>query len=376
MDTEKKLILVVDDSADDIHFLLPTLASEYAVLVATDGNKALEISARMPPPDIILMDVEMPEMNGYDTCHRLKKNSTTAGIDVIFVSSHNTIDEIIAGYEAGGSDYLTKPVQPDELLQKIKLSINNKKSRTAASKGQAMAMQTAMTAISSMGEQGIIINFMRRSFTASSIGELAKLVVETTAHYGLESSLQIRTPHAVISASSKEPIPPLEMELLSRLKDCGRIMERGARLILNRGEISQLIKNMPADEEKRGRLRDHLTILLEGTEARVSALSLQEELARAVSNSNQSLLEIENMQKAQQESAMQIMDDVMQRLESSFTQYGLSDEQETLLLDIVQNGVDKSLENFEQGLKIDEQMHAIIDHLNHSSGLNTDPSIR
>jgi len=86
-----------------------------------------------------------------------------------------------------------------------------------------------------------------------------------------------------------------------------------------------------------------------------------------VTDSNQSLLAIENMQKEQKKSAMQIMDDVMHSLESSFATYGLTENQESLLFKIVQTGVDKSLKNFEQGLKIDEQMRGIIDHLNRFS---------
>jgi len=364
MNAEKKQILIVDDSPDDIHFLMPTLSKDYAVLVATNGEKALEIAANEPHPDVILMDVEMPEMNGYETCRRLKDNPDTAGLDVIFVSSHDTTDEILAGYEAGGNDYLIKPVQPNELLQKIKLSIDHQSSRIADSKEKTMAMQTAMTAMSSASEQGVIINFMRDSFTASSIEELARLVVDATAHYGLENSVQICTSHSVIYASNKEPVPPLEQELLSRLKNSGRSMEMGARLILNFGDISQLIKNMPEDGDKRGRLRDHLSILIEGAEARLTALCLQDSLSRVVIDSKQSLLEIEKMQKEQKESAMQIMDEVLQGLDESFAEFGLTEEQENLAMEIVQIGVKKSLENFEQDLKIDEQMRGIVDQLN------------
>jgi len=235
MTTEKRHVLVVDDSPDDIHFLMPVLTKEYAVLVATNGKKALEIASKEPHPDVILMDVEMPEMNGYETCCSLKENPETAGIDVIFVSSHDTSDEILAGYEAGGSDYLTKPVKHSELLQKIKLSIDNKSCRVATLTEQATAMKMAMTAISNAGEYGVIISFLRQSFTTNSIEELAKLIAEATVNYELENSVQIHTSQTVINASSKEPMPPLEQELLSRLQDSERIMEKGSRLILNFG---------------------------------------------------------------------------------------------------------------------------------------------
>jgi len=118
---EKKCVLIVDD----IHVLMESLKQEYAVLAATSGEKALVLASKKPQPDIILMDVMMPEMNGYDTCRRLKQNPETRNINVIFVSANDSADEKIVGYEAGGCDYLIKPVQHGELLQKIKLAIKN-----------------------------------------------------------------------------------------------------------------------------------------------------------------------------------------------------------------------------------------------------------
>jgi len=358
--SDKYRVLIVDDSTDDIHFVMENLKQDYAVLVATSGEKAVEMAAKNPRPDVILMDVEMPGMNGYETCRQLKATTETSATDVIFVSAHDSTEGKLAGYDAGGSDYLIKPVQTSELLQKVKLAIKNKEARTAVEADKAMAMETAMTAISSAGEQGVVVNFMKNSFSVTSIEELARLVVDATSSYGLESSVQLRTAASSVNASSKEPIPPLEQELLSKLKDVGRLKESGTRFIGNFGGVTQLIKNMPEDEDKRGRLRDHLALLLEGAEARLHALEMQQQLAQLVTDSNQTLQDIEAMQQQQKQTSMQIMDDVMQKLEASFLSYGLTEEQEALLFKVVQDGVDKSLNNFEQGMMIDEKMRDII----------------
>lgn len=363
MNAEKKRILIVDDSADDIHFVMESFSKEYAVLAATSGEKALQIADRDPHPDIILMDVEMPGMNGYETCRRLKEAESTRDIDVIFVSSHDTTEEKLAGYDAGGSDYLIKPVQPDMLLQKVKLAINNRAEREASAEETTSAIQTAMTALSNIGEMGVIIDFFRRSFSADSNETLARQIVESTTSYGLESSVQINISKRPVYASSSKSIPPLEQELLSRLTGETRILESGSRLILNFGAVSQLIKNMPDDDDRRGRLRDHLAILLEGAEARAKALAIQTGLASVVADSNQTLLEIESLQKVQQQSGMQIMDDVVRDIETAFFTYGLTEDQEKKIMDIVQLGVDKSQVNLEQGLQLNQQLRAIIDRL-------------
>jgi CheY-like chemotaxis protein len=360
---DKRRVLMVDDCVDDIHVLMENLKQDYAVLAATNGEKALEMAGKTPQPDVILMDVMMPGVDGYETCRRLKSDPNTQNIDIIFVSAHDTTEEKLTGYEAGGCDYLIKPVQPNELMQKVKLAVQNKIVRAEAAKEKEIAMQTAMTAISSAGEQGVVLDFMRRSFTTASISELARLIVEAVANYGLENSVQIRGSRELVNSSTTEPMSPLEQELILRLKDAGRIRENGKRFIANFGEISLLIKNMPEDEDKRGRLRDHLAMLLEGAESRLRALEMAHELEQTVQESNQALKNIQAVQKAHKEKAVQIMDDVMRNIEHSFLSYGLTEEQETLLLNIVQTGVNQSLDNLEQSLQADQQLHSIVERL-------------
>jgi DNA-binding response OmpR family regulator len=361
--TEKKCVLIVDDSAGDLHVLMENLKQDYAVLAATSGEKALELAAKEPHPDAILLDVMMSGMDGYETCRQLKANPETSDIDVIFVSAHDTTEEKLAGYDAGGSDYLIKPVQPSELLQKMKLAIKNRQVHSETLAGQTMAIETAMTAMTSMSEQGVVLDFMRRSFAVDSIEELARLIVEVTANYGLENSVQICGSREIVYASTHEPVSPLEQELLVRLKDAGRLRGIKNDLVANFGAITQLNQNMPEDEEKCGRLRDHIAILLEGAEARLQVLEMGLELAQVVRDSNKALLHIGNMQKSQKETAMQIMDDVLEQLESSFFGMGITEEQEQTMMAIVQDGVNKSLKNLEKGVKIDEQLHAIVNRL-------------
>ncbi|MEI6207900.1 MAG: diguanylate cyclase [Desulfuromonadales bacterium] len=104
-----RTILIVDDNLQNITLLEAVLSAEYRIRTATKGSEALKI-ARKTPPDLILLDIMMPEMNGYDICRALKADATTKSIPVIFVTSLlNSGDEAL-GFEAGGVDYITKPV--------------------------------------------------------------------------------------------------------------------------------------------------------------------------------------------------------------------------------------------------------------------------
>jgi len=146
---------------------------------------------KSPKPGVILMDVEMPGMNGYETCRQLKNNPETREIDVIFVTSHDSTKEKLAGYEAGGIDYLIKPVKLAELLDKIDNSISQKNLRDSTEAEKSSAVNMAMTALTDAGELGIVIDFMRRSFSTDSLEELAQLIVDCSAKFGLENSVII-----------------------------------------------------------------------------------------------------------------------------------------------------------------------------------------
>ena len=363
MSDGKRKVLIVDDSADDLRVLMENLKKDYTVVAATSGQKALDMLSSDAELDAILLDVMMPELDGYETCRKIKEIPQANDIEVIFVSSHDTVEEKLAGYDAGASDYLIKPVQPVELLQKVKLAIKNKDDRQESVVEKNSAMQAAMTAITSVGEYGSVIDFMRRSFEINTVDELANLVVESISNFATENSVQIRCKFGVVNHSSRNPISPLEIELMTRLKDQSRILELGRRAIFNFGDISLLIINMPDDDDKRGRLRDHFAILLEAAESRLSSLEKDQTVSRLFSQSNEALDEIKFMQIQQKQEAVDIMDGVMRELEASFLSYGLTEEQEDILMKVVQTGVNKSLENFEKGLLIDEKLHVLISGL-------------
>jgi len=123
------IILIVDDVPGNLE-ILGNLLSEagFDISVASNGRQAIAV-ATAEPPALILMDVSMPEMDGYTACRRLKANSLTAGIPVIFLTAHSGESEIVKGFEAGGVDYVTKPFKTSELLARIMTHLELKNSR-------------------------------------------------------------------------------------------------------------------------------------------------------------------------------------------------------------------------------------------------------
>lgn len=120
MSEEKKTILVVDDNQMNIDVLKGILAGHYTVKVATSGRLALKAIFAADPPDLILLDVMMPEMDGHDVCRLLKADERTQHIPVIFVTARSDVEDEAYGLSIGAADYLVKPVSAPIVLARVK----------------------------------------------------------------------------------------------------------------------------------------------------------------------------------------------------------------------------------------------------------------
>ena len=126
---DKKKILVVDDAPENISVLMEILKFDFRVVPALNGEKALSVAQKDNPPDIILLDVMMPGMDGYEVCKKLKADGKTKNIPVIFITSKAEIDDIVKGFELGAVDYVTKPFNPRELLSRVNNHLDLKRAR-------------------------------------------------------------------------------------------------------------------------------------------------------------------------------------------------------------------------------------------------------
>jgi two-component system alkaline phosphatase synthesis response regulator PhoP len=124
----KKKILVVDDEADILEFLSYNLVKEGAkVYTANNGLAAIEI-AKNKKPDLILLDVMMPEMDGVETCMQLRERADTKNVIIAFLTARGEDYSQIAGFDAGADDYITKPIKPRVLISRLKALLRRKES--------------------------------------------------------------------------------------------------------------------------------------------------------------------------------------------------------------------------------------------------------
>ena len=119
---KKTRILVVDDDPMNLKFLKEILADQYNVESALSGEEALEIIVDFVP-EILLLDIMMPGIDGYEVCKRIRANKKLANMKILLVSAKAMLNEKLMGYEVGADDYITKPFEHEELLAKIKIFI-------------------------------------------------------------------------------------------------------------------------------------------------------------------------------------------------------------------------------------------------------------
>lgn len=139
----RRKILIVDDVPQNIRILMETLKGDYALIAATNGEKALKLAQADIPPDLILLDITMPGMDGYEVCRRLKSDEKTRGIPVIFVTAKTEVEDEIKGFELGGVDYITKPISPPTVKARVKTHLSLKEAHERLEKQNAELREAA-----------------------------------------------------------------------------------------------------------------------------------------------------------------------------------------------------------------------------------------
>lgn len=124
---DKAVVLIVDDVRINLQTLAHILKEDYTVKVASGGAQALELVVQEPIPDLILLDVGMPDVSGHDVCRILRENSSTVNIPIIFVTGKDSIEEEEYGLSLGAVDYITKPIHPSIVKARVKTHITLKR---------------------------------------------------------------------------------------------------------------------------------------------------------------------------------------------------------------------------------------------------------
>jgi putative two-component system response regulator len=125
----KKVVLVIDDTSENLVLISEVLRGQFKVKVAPSGARGLELAQSRTPPDLILLDIMMPEMDGYEVLRQLQADSRTQGIPVVFLTAMSTVEDERRGLELGAVDYITKPISPPILQARVRIHVQLKAAR-------------------------------------------------------------------------------------------------------------------------------------------------------------------------------------------------------------------------------------------------------
>ena len=136
-------ILIVDDTPENIDIMANALNPLYKCVAALNGVRALKIAESASPPDLILLDIMMPDMDGYEVCRRLKSNEASADIPVIFVTAKSGVEDEAMGFELGAVDYITKPISPPIVLARVRTHLELQRARQVLQKQNQELIEAA-----------------------------------------------------------------------------------------------------------------------------------------------------------------------------------------------------------------------------------------
>lgn len=340
-------ILVVDDDPFMREMVEEVLGTSYQLIIAENGADALML-AQAEHPALILLDVEMPGMNGYETCRQIKQDDTSVAVPVIFVSALDQIDERLKGYEVGGDDYVIKPFDPQELKAKIAHMLGMASERTQLKEMANYATNTAMTAMTSMSEMGALLESLKKFNASIDEMELAEAVLSGLSSYGLGGVVQVRTPEKTLALSELGEASPLEISVIEHMTGMDRIVHFRSRMSIHYPHVAMLVNNMPVEDPDRcGRLRDHLAMLVEGAEMRAAGIVAENEsrrrgiaIERMIERVTGALNEIDSSQRQSRMEIRVAFSALTDEMEKALLRVALTREQEDLLSAIVTDGIE------------------------------------
>ena len=187
-DPQEFKILIVDDTPTNIDILQKNLEGDgYSISVALNGATALKVAQKLVP-DLILLDVMMEGMDGFETCRKLKSDPTTAEVPVIFISARGDTRDIIEGFQAGGVDYITKPFNSREVLARVKnhLFIHNLKQHKEQLIRELEAKNQSLEELHALKNKFLAITAHDIRNPLSSIQSFSELIVRSGEHFSDE----------------------------------------------------------------------------------------------------------------------------------------------------------------------------------------------
>jgi CheY-like chemotaxis protein len=318
-------------------------------------------------PHALLLDTTLPDLDGYALHQAIRDDFDTSDVYQLLLCSADQAarDDMVA------DDFLIKPFADAAFLKKTRLLNKTLENRQRGSEQMSYAQSVAMTAMSSMGELGIVMEFMSRSFSCRTIQAVGDLALKAIKQYDLDSIIYFSWEgESYIARTDGVEILLEDREHIAQLRPLGRLLELNGQLVVNYEHTTILIRKMPDDSALCGRLRDHIAMLCEGVESRVTGLLMehdnllkQQGIRYAVSEIRNSVANLHARQLAYLAAGRDMIGQVTHDFEDTFMHLALMPEIENQLISQLVTLRQRMAELWSQPGEVEAKLQSVVSAL-------------
>jgi len=367
-----KSAVVVEDDAMSQKFIRRALEGVMELYFAKTGSEG-EALIEAHKPDLIMLDVELPDCDGYSICHELRQKSDFLFTPILFISGRTHLDERIKGYSAGGDDYITKPFEGTELVAKVKAVLRQHGHKQSLANQFQEAQTTAIESMTGFSELGLVVQFFEKTYAINNYDQLAHAMFQVFGSLGLKTCLIFEAHGQSLFFTSEGDGKPIEKEIMERLRAEDRFYDFGQRTQINYPVVACLVKNMPMNDPARyGRYKDVIPPVLASANQKVLQLELElllqdhtNKFTESFRNIRNTLDELATQMREGQHDGSTLLNDLLTSLEQAMPTLGLDDDQEKYLMESIEFRVNEALNKVQNYEAIQMTFDSLIRLLQH-----------
>ncbi len=324
------------------------------------------------PPDILLLDTALPDVDAFAMHQAIRDDFASSDVYQLLLCT----EEEAGRDDFVGNDFIVKPFSERVFFQKLALLKKLLARERVAREQMSYAQNVALTAMSSMGELGVVMEFLTKSFACKTIQSVGELAVAALKQYELDSVVHFAWEGESYTARSDgAEATPQEREHIAQMRTLGRLLEINEQLIVNFDHTTMLIKQMPEDSSRCGRIRDNVATLCEGVESRVLGLLLehdnllkQQGIRYAVCEIRDSVTNLYERQVADLAAGRALIAKVTDDFEDAFVHMGIMPEIENQLISQLVTLRQRISEIWSQPGEVDAKLRSVIGSLETLAG--------
>jgi len=335
-------IFVVDDQKS-IRMVITAMLEETHEVEAFETAEGCLMRCVDFPPDMFLLDVHLPGMDGRALCKEIRNLERCKDVPVVFITACDSLEDALAGYDAGANDYVVKPFEQIGLNRKVENLLRITQENRALQNAAQDSDDLVTLLQCSLDDNALVIRFLRNLTECATWHEVVEAVLRIMHSYNLAGAVQIRLRGEEETIADSGQTSPLLISIVNHVRNQGRIFEFKRCSIYNFERISILLTSMPVDNsEQCGRIRDSFAIIAETAEARLVAiqamddrLAIRSELGNMISGISQVIDRYDQHQVESNQRGRKQIDHMLDLLLEQMAHLGLSEIQEERILNLI-----------------------------------------